>query len=553
MDYGFRIILTLIFFVKLVSFTEGFYRHPDAEMIPSNDNDGVNIHEQMILEAAVRRGMDPEAVLTLLRTGEPVTTKNTEPNGSTKTTTYTLGPDGSISSRTRVEYRSRHRPPHLSIPSRPNPWLQHPRAPPQGRTHVQTYTGPNGERAIIRSWSSGPELIPDVHETPAQPEENNWPDFNFGPETKPWEPSPEEEDPEWKIFDNDLEEETTTMKQMEPAIPKTWSWPDLNQLPQTTTTSTTTTTTTLKPKIEEVPTKKPLPSLEEFLAQQYGPKTNIPATTTTKPLSSTSKNDVKEEEPEETTPQITTVHSTTPSSKGEPGEDSKKDSATEKPPNPTTSKNVTPATVNNNLEPTSEKPLPTMNAEDPSFIENFPNADEEDEGFYNPTLPELRPKPLPGRTFPTEYTPHPIKKALQTDPQLWKKLKRAEINPESVVNVEGNVITNMVVQPTGRAIVTTSRLRPDPPYKDTYTYDFYIPSLSRSYIHTRLQPTYLVRPNSIEGFLSKFDLSKSLIFANNGQIVKEYVDDEGCTLTATFALTQPNGYHPMQLDMQPIK
>uniref|UniRef100_A0A1B0AJI7 Uncharacterized protein n=1 Tax=Glossina pallidipes TaxID=7398 RepID=A0A1B0AJI7_GLOPL len=570
MGYGFRITLTIVFLVKLLSYTEGFYRHPDAEMVPSNDNDGVNFHEQMILEAAVRRGMDPEAVLTVLRTGQPVTKKKTEPNGTTKTTTYSLGPDGTITSKTQIHYVSRHRAPPMPIPSRNNPWLQNPRARPPGRTHVQTFIGPNGERGIVRSWSSGrepvPEPEPEVPETPTLPEENYWPNFNFGPETKPWEPTPEEEDPEWKIFDDDFEEQTTTPKQVKPTTMKTWSWPDLKHMPRTTTpssttttTTTTTSTTTSKPEIEKTTPK--LPSLEEFLEQQYGSKGTTTSTTTpATPLTTTSKNEA-EEEPEETTPQVTTTNPSTTSSKPENGDNGKEKFENENPSNnPTTSESVTPAFANDNPETTTEKPVQHINVKDLPVNEILFNGQPIDESFFKSLPPELRPQPLPGRTISTEYIPQTLRSALQSDPELLMKLKRAGINPEGVIHVEGNIITNMAVQPTGRAIVTTSRLRPDPPYRDTHTYDFFVPSLSRSYIYSRLQPTYLTRPNNIEQFLMKFDLSKSLIYANRGKIVKKYIDDEGCVLTATFALSQPmgfNGYNPDPYDEananQPIK
>lgn len=63
-----------------------------------------NYREQIIMQSAARRGMDPNAVLTLIRTRQPVIKKTKLPNGMTKTTTYNIDPDGSISRRTRLEY-----------------------------------------------------------------------------------------------------------------------------------------------------------------------------------------------------------------------------------------------------------------------------------------------------------------------------------------------------------------------------------------------------------------------------------------------------------------
>ncbi|KNC25275.1 hypothetical protein FF38_02573 [Lucilia cuprina] len=609
-------VFKIILVIQLLTCALAFYGHPDAETIdfgsptqPSRD--------QMIIEAAIKRGMDGEAVAELLRTKQPVTRTSITPNGLTKKTTYKLEPDGSISSKSLITqrksyvYNSENVPDTIPIdelknsptgtitrtftdsdgskvtqtiglskpkastvldtddltgdwfskpfPSWPEETPAAPRPPTRTshRTITRTYTGPNGEKRTVTSWSSDPEITqPETHFTPVQHTPSNFntrtstrtyytpngekrvihttsnspqpSDFNHKPKypsigdinwptiddstfAHPWDTAdPDDSDDGWEVV-GEPEVDTTTKKQFESWTPKTWEWP---QFPThaTTTTSTPTTTTTAKPRVH-----KPLPSLDDFLKSQYGPPSNrAPASTTT-----TAK--------VPTTPSLTTT----------------------------------------------QQPK-VINIDDLPVVEVLHNGKPANESVLKSLPPHLTPRPLTDHVLKIEnkhpieedievYTPKvetnirtfskthigPEKPSIQDlDPQMQEVLRRAGISPEDITNIDGDTITKTRTEPDGRIITTTYKVntvptpaasqepqyKPQTPQVATHIYNSYnpraVPSISPlAPLHPQLSP--------ISEFLALLGLTKFDITSRNGHYTKTFIDDNGEVLTATFVLSSP--------------
>ncbi|XP_005179444.1 mucin-2 [Musca domestica] len=113
-----------------------FYGNPDAEFINTRGSTGGTTLDQFIIDAAIRRGMDGDAVAELLRTRQPVVRVKIEPPGVKKTTTYKLDSDGSISSKTLTEIYGGSVPDSSYTPKS------------NGRTVTRTFTSSGGPQAI---------------------------------------------------------------------------------------------------------------------------------------------------------------------------------------------------------------------------------------------------------------------------------------------------------------------------------------------------------------------------------------------------------------------
>ncbi|XP_073822592.1 uncharacterized protein [Musca autumnalis] len=155
-----------------------FYGNPDAEIIDTQDSSSGSSLKQFIIDAAIRRGMDGEAVAELLRTRQPVVRVKIEPPGTKKTTTYTLESDGSIASKTRIEMYSSSVPESVYIPKS------------HSGTVTRTFTSNNGPkvgRGGMRpnfddnsddNWFGS--ISPTVHQT------SGFPPNVFGNPSSPW-------------------------------------------------------------------------------------------------------------------------------------------------------------------------------------------------------------------------------------------------------------------------------------------------------------------------------------------------------------------------------
>ncbi|XP_065358020.1 mucin-2-like [Calliphora vicina] len=613
-------IFKIILVIQLLTCALAFYGHPDAETIdfgsPSQPS-----RDQLIIEAAIKRGMDGDAVAELLRTKQPVVRTTTSPGGRTKTTTYKLEPDGSISSKSLISqrhsyvYNSDNIPDSIPIDdlrksptgtvtrtftdsdgskvtqtigvskpkastvlddddlsgdwfSKPFPSFpeEKPYSAPSSSSHrtiTRTFTGPNGERRTVQTFSSNPEFSdPETSFTAAhQPSTTNFntrtstrtyvkpngerhvihttsnnpdpQDFNNKPRfpsignfnwPNSYEPSWDTADPEdsedgWEVV-ADPEFETTTKKAFA-WTPRTWDWPEFTTKP-TTTTSTTTTTTTAKPKFHAQP-RKPLPNLDDFLRNQYGAGTNAaPATTTVKT--------------ETKTPQYLTTTIPTPSS-------------------------------------TQHK---VINIEDLPVMDILHNGKPADETILRNLPAHLTPgtqkeqvlkinniKPIEGdieiftpqkniRTFSKTHI-GPEKPALQDlDPQMQEVLRKAGISPDDITNIDGDTITKTRTEPDGRVITTTYKVNtvpakpasnitpvqhhyvPPAPAPSAHTFNSYQPSSSHlAPLAPQLSP--------ISEFLALLGLTKFDITSRNGHYSKTFIDDNGEILTATFVLSAPRG------------
>ncbi|KAM7354685.1 uncharacterized protein ACRADG_006257 [Cochliomyia hominivorax] len=601
-------IFKIILVMQFLACTLAHYGHPDAETIdfgsptqPSRD--------QMIIEAAIKRGMDGDAIAELLRTRKPVVRTTTTPEGFTKTTTYKLEPDGSISSKSLLQKRHRYVYNSDKVPddipidelrnsptgtitrtyidsdgskvtqtigvSKPKPstvidpddltgdWFNKPfpawpeeTAPvtnTRHRTITRTYTRPNGERRTVQTWNESPvhRLTPHLNNRPAtrtysrptnvEPFEiNSKPKFpNIGDIDWPTIEDPEDEDG-WEVVE-EPEVEATTKKSPQAWTPKTWEWPEFPTRPTTAATTTTSTstsaTTTARPKLyiePEPPTPKQLPSLEEFLKSQYGkPSNSAPTTTTT--TTTTSK----------TTTNIPQTSTTTPAS------------------SPTTK---------------------VINIEDLPVVEVLHNGKPADESIIKNLPPHLTPQPQTDHILKIEnkhpidadievYTPKietnvrtyskthvgPEKPKLQDlDPQMQEILRKAGISPDDITNIDGDTITKTRVEPDGRRITTTYKVKSVPasppvehitPVQHHYVRPQSVPHSYNTYQpHPALTPSVPLTPHlsPISDFLARLGLTRYDITSRNNRYTQTFMDENGDVLTATFVLTPGRNRHGQQ-------
>lgn len=533
--------------------------------------------DQLIIDAAIRRGMDGEAVAELLRTKQPVIKVKVEPNGETKTTTYKLGADGSISSNTVTERKTVRHFESGSLPdsvriddvlnsptgtvtrsfidkdgakvtqtysiSSPkttsifdsvdnsnwfndngNTWINsdfpsnvHRSNVPQnmGPTNyhktVSTYTGPDGKKSVVESWSSGSGSQEPEHTYSS----SNWPSFNSPPFSTPWQPRNTGGNAnEWSVVEGNPDVETTTRHKFPSWTPKTWDFPDIPSIE----------TTTFRRPFETKPTT-PLPSLEDFLKTQYNQSTYSKNTPTTTPGTKTTTATTQQKTHTikvEDLPVTQVLHN------GQPADE---DILKMLPPH---LKPKSPSETVNKIE----NILPNQTETTPQNVEtNYRTITKTHIGNAKPTLADL-------------------------DPEMREILRRAGISPEDITKIDGDTITKTRMEPDGRTITTTYKVRTSPTtvtsyeqsppkvYTTSHSYKPFESSGTSSF--TPFNTAF--KPNPISEYLAKVGLTESDIYAKNGEYTRTFIDDDGQVLTATFVLSRPmNGQTGAQHKKKPLK
>lgn len=515
--------------------------------------DGTSL-DDFIIASAVRRGMDGDAVAELLRTKQPVVRVKLEPGGVKKTTTYSMDSDGSISANTVVEVTAvkyyntdtapdsfpieelrnspsgtvtrtitdrdgtkhtqtfsidkSHRP--SAVPEvnhgdwfghleptwggRPSNVFRIPEQPRGNNLHKTTrvFIGPNGERRVEETYSSDPEITPKTHGI----RPSNWPNFGFPEFTVPVNTMGDPDD--WTVIEENPDDETANSHQFPPGTPQLWNSPYVPSI-ATTTTTTTTTTPTKEPRKTQIDQSvtKPFPSLEEFLKNQYGPNTRTASTTITPTTSSTKQ------------PVIINIEDLPVTDILHNG----------KPANETFMKSLPPHLVptldtGNVLNIENKHPIDTETTpkSDDTSDHTTPKFSPEDVEIYDPLQ---RPRTPETNTLIAPKQ-NPDKECDNVDNGVSEKLeellKNVGISPCAFLSVENDTIAKTEFGPMGLPISTRYKLTP---ISDVQS------------------------DGPISDYLSKVGLTKSDVFAQNGQYTKTIIEEDGHVLTATYMLSRP--------------
>lgn len=531
--------------------------------------------------------MDGDAVAELLRTKQPVVRTVTTPDGVTKTTTYSIDDDGTISRKTVTQTRNRYVYNSGNIPdSIPIDDLKN---SPTG-TITRTHTDENGNKVtqtitidkpkttsvveksdstddwLYKPFSSWPEQS--GFAPPIRPHwfSNNYKPTTFGHSTitrtytgpngekhvvhtTSGNPTPTLEQPPRHKFPGIGDINWPTVD--EPNWPINWNSPDTND-------SDDWVVVNENPDVE-VTTKKTLaawpPKTWEW------PEFTTPTTTTTtskstttfrsktpKPLPSLDDFLKSQYGPSTTTKQTETISSTSK----------------------TVPISTTPAS-------TTLKPK-VINIEDLPVTEILYNGKPADDSVIKSLPPHLQP------TMPTEEVlkiehKHPIEeepvltskvetnvrtynKTLTSaerptikdlDPQMQEVLRKAGISPDDITNIEGNTITKTRTEPDGRVITTTYKINSTPTVvHETSKKNYYSPPQFNSESFNPYRPLALphapLQPltpfgsglSPISEFLARLGLTKHDITSRNNHYSKTFIDDNGDVLTATFVLSSPS-------------
>ncbi|XP_013101050.2 protein let-653 [Stomoxys calcitrans] len=598
-----KYILKVLLVLQISSFAWSYgVGHPDAETIDVGHASSSAARDQFIIDAAIRRGMDGDAVAELLRTKKPVVKVKAQPNGTTKTTTYSLDPDGSISSKTVTEYQAVKHYDSGSLPDDVNlddilksptgtvtktftdkdgakvtrtfavskpatatvdddwtrpyiptwdsnpgfPWSSEPKTPEGGNVHktTTTFVGPNGEKRVVEKWSSQPEI---TIKEPKFPWSVNTQTHTV-PRLQPW-PSA---DPE--IVGTDLHRPSSNWPTFNfPNFPHAWQPTNSMGDPDEWT------VVEGNPNVETTTTKRKF--------QSWTPKTwNYPdITTSTEPITTT----VRPTAQAKVTTPLPSLDDFLKSQYGHAI---------------TTSKTISTST-NKAKEPpvatTTQKAI-TINIDDLPVMDVLHNGKPLDVNNLGRLPPYLRPTLDTGNVLKIENK-HPIEPEQQTetkqletnvlnitkthvghakptfqdlDPEMQEILRKANILPEDISSIDGDTITKTRKEPDGRVITTTYKVRsssPTPPIKvEKPIFTSYTPTLNSKPLDmpsllpaaptTYHAPLYPISP--IAEFLAKFGLTKSDILAKNGEYTRTLIDDDGQVLTATFVLSSPIAPQP---------
>ncbi|TMW48553.1 hypothetical protein DOY81_006365 [Sarcophaga bullata] len=582
-------VFKILLIVQLIACSLAHYGHPDAETIdfgsptqPSRD--------QAIIEAAIKRGMDGDAVAELLRTKKPVVRIVNTPGGVTKTTTYSLEDDGTISRKIVTQTHNRYVYNSGNVPdSIPIDELQ---KSPTG-TITRTFTDADGNKVTQRiaidkpkatSILGQPEITGDWINKPF----SSWPSQPSAyspPSSNPWlsgNPKPHTyshrtvtrtytgPNGEKHVVQSTSNSPTPTLEQPprhkfpaigdidwptldEPTWPHDWNTPDTDDADDWVVVNE-------NPNVEAT-TKKTFAS--------WTPKTwDWPEFTT----------------PTTTSTSTTTTRTTTKARTPKPLPSLDDFLKSQYGPSTTTSRTAT-FTSTSKAMPTFNTPSSTtlkpkvINIEDLPVTEVLYNGQPANDSVIKSLPPHLKP------TMPTEpvlkiehkqpveenielFTPKvetnirtysktltsPEKPTLQDlDPQMQEALRKAGISPDDITNIEGDTITKTRTEPDGRIITTTYKINSTPIVHEmpTQQHHSYTPPKFTSHSFNSYRPLTLphapLQPltpfgsglSPIAEFLAKLGLTKYDIISRNNHYSKTFIDDNGDVLTATFVLSSP--------------
>ncbi|XP_061390892.1 proteoglycan 4-like [Musca vetustissima] len=571
--------------LAVLSAAWAFYGNPDAEIIDTSDGSAPSSFDQFIINAAIRRGMDGDAVAELLRTRQPVVRVKIEPPGIKKTTTYKLDPDGSISSKTLTEIYGGTVPSSLNIPTS------------NSGTVTRTFTSSNGPRP------GGTRDNFDHRST------DNW--FGsptFGSPVSPWsaEPSTTGARKQSKVYTNANGDRRIVETTVDDEFPtnyhhttKTFRGPngetrvvktfssnplDVSGLPSAESPSST--------------GDDEFPSNHRQVTKTYrGPngETRVVKTYSTNPIEFSGFPSV--ESPSWTInthssePKLTRTESNFPSKSwpsfdnpffpsswlphepmGDPDDWTVVEDDDDTTVSTTTSKETiaTSTTVQTKILPTEQSSTSKPKQTQPEIKATtpLPSLDEFLRSQYGPPIPTTTKEtvatseiPTTPPTITTSQKPHATSTQKPKSPAATTTKKPITINVEDLPVAEvldnGNPADDVLInklpphlQPkmnTGKVLRTENKYPTEVEYPEMKTAhrevaspSFKMPTTMYNTFYEQKRPVVYSPPLSpISAFLARFDLTKADILARSGEYTHTIVDDDGSLLEVRFILSSP--------------
>ncbi|XP_030376702.1 proteoglycan 4 [Scaptodrosophila lebanonensis] len=224
---------------------------------------------------------------------------------------------------------------------------------------------------------------------------------------------------------------------------------------------------------------------------------------------------------------------------------------------------------------TTAKPLATINIDDlpvrTTYIK-LPPKQPIDNDWLNGLTDSIKPLDSADNTqtkvtsISSTYTSAGVPSKADLDPQLQGVLTRAGITDEDIQNSNGQSVVRERVEPDGRVIKTTYTVRTVPINYNGVLGSFNggsgvpiarpvsepLPSLNPNHKEVRSVHTIEDIGNPIDQFLALVSLRPEQIIAQNGELIKTIVDNNGRVLSVRFVLSDVKGPdEPLKLQRNP--
>ncbi|EDW03252.1 probable serine/threonine-protein kinase roco5 [Drosophila grimshawi] len=454
---------------------------PGSATSSSDNNSGPGV---ALTRQAIALGMEPTTLSELWRTKQPVIVSKIDALGKELSTTYELSPDGQqITS-------SSHKVEQVNPPSQPAAVVQQPTNPQSDWEYV-----PRSPNKLSSSSTFG----------------NNWP--NFGSPTWPSFSFPSSGIPQTSTGDQGRTVTTTTRVFRGP-VNSIWSngadvaakWPNFNYpagvTPRTTTKTTlddqgrtVTTVTKTYPVISTVSSGTD----PDGLPTNWNDFNGLPSWFKTPNF-------------ENESPSLTPTPAAQPVPLPVP-----------LPTRPTVLSQPPLPTAVPSYDMYTTTPLPSLE----EFLRQTPKTTDTT-NVYEPTVNRTR---ITRVNFNSAARPT----IADMDPQMRDMLSRGGITDEDLqtARVQGNDLVRTVALPDGRSITTTVRIKnraePQPVVP--------LPTAPPRQAPPPVQP----QGNTIDDYLSQVQLTPSDIQAQNGEVIKTLVDQNGRVLSVKFVLSTVKG------------
>lgn len=468
----------------------------DIYTYPQNNN-------ERVIEVAASRLRVPDAVITPIQMRQPIERSSKLANAITQTTTYQIDSSGTISRKTLLEFI---RPENLSqlTPRFPNysrnsfysrptvVMVQTPSIITNTITTTTNFPPPTNKKSLQDQQKQQQET------TTAPIDYDAWSEFDFGSETSNEDPK-NEENSTTRTLTSTAKANTSTPKPSNITLSSNFKPKSNKKTPNS-----------KKPTLKGMPTTIPLPSLEDFLHEQYE-SVGITTESTTKVASESTTEFIRETttmKSQPTTTIRTAVKSTIETNSSETDDD--------------TSMTSTPimATLHNRKYPITPAHPNTFTDDGPSTTSSttptvnngtvFLPDDESTPSTINPELPKI------------------------SSPFLFDVLRNTDLSQ----NGEGPTVTRTMTCPDGQESISTYKILSRSYAPPTLPLQTYWPSpLSPAPPIIPIQPVTNLSP--IDNFLSKCNLQRHLFTQNKrGQVKRTFIDPDGQMLTVTFILSR---------------
>ncbi|XP_064542146.1 mucin-2-like [Drosophila montana] len=470
---------------------------------------------------AIELGLEPSALGELWRTKQPLIISKPDALGQLYTTTYELTPDGQHITSTSVKEDQPQQPTSTSTSTVSPPAAVQPTNPQTDWEYVPSNPGYRRNFVVGNSspfganWPNFGGTFPQFHSSSG----NNWPSFDFPAGITPQTTTKTEKDDQGRTV-------TTTIKTYKGPGSNSWSpgtdlsanWPSF-ELP-TGATPQTSTKTEIDDQGRTVTTltrsyKSPIFTTWSTGNEDVGglPASWQPAASpwfhNPHFVNGVTVGDVPSLTPSAANPVPTPLPLPT-----------RPTFIPSQPPLPTAPPGV------GVFELRTTTPLPALE----DFLKQTGSGESTPKTVATINIDEL---PVSTRTRITNYSGtfngSAPPKAADLEPQVRDMLNRGGITDEDIQNAQalGNDVTRTRVLPDGRIVKTTMRVN-----------NWAAPSAPTPQA-AAARP--LERDNSIDNFLAQVNLTPADIQAQNGEVIKTIVDQNGRVLSARFVLSSVKG------------